>query len=170
VSETTVTVNHPDPDAGPNDPPIYEGAPASAWKWLIPGRYPCTYTTAPDSEPTAATLVVTDSEASHLEHNEDDDAWFIVQYDRMNPTVLDRAGLYRHVLRVVEARAYGYDDGTDVPVWRWVGDGTLEPLTIRTVTPADKFDDDDYARGTYAVEDASGKRYVTTTVRIDGRA
>lgn len=101
--------------------------------------------------------------------DEGSNARFIVQFDDEPPMLADLSGVGERLRTFVEDRAYGYGIVVDMRVWRWLGDGQLETLTIACKTPGE-YNDEDYAYPVWAAEGVDGTGYARVSVRIDGRA
>ena len=96
-------------------------------------------------------------------------ALFMAQLDDEPPFMRDAAELGCDVRRSAEDRHYGWGCVHELRVWRWLGDGQLEPLTVRCIYRGD-YDEQDYLYPVWAVTGPDGAEHVSVCVRIDGRA
>lgn len=95
--------------------------------------------------------------------------WFVVELDG-EPSIVDHSGLHRQVMSFVEGCQYGVAD-SDLRLWRWLGAGCTEELTLkRTTTDPLTFDNNDHATDEWIVVDPRCVVHDRTTVVIDGRA
>jgi hypothetical protein len=99
-----------------------------------------------------------------------DDTRFVVEIDDYPPAMRDAADLAYDVERFAEDTHYGWGNYGHLRVWRWLGGGDLEALTVGCRQPVLEFDDQHYAFPLWVVTGPDGHEHVTVCVRIDGRA
>jgi hypothetical protein len=103
---------------------------------------------------------------------------FMIEYEPgYPPLVVDLAGLVTRVHADTAAAAIGMDDGEPATIWRWVGEGRTEPITVQKVpgtgdwvpnpnderTPLTAYPE-------YTITGPDGTEFARVTVAVDGAA
>lgn len=100
---------------------------------------------------------------------------FIVQYEATDaPTMFDLSGLVQRVDSDRIAEHMGVHDGPPARIWRWIGDGEIEPITVTHVEGTGDWlrnTSDETAVATaypqYAITGPDGTEYHRVTVALD---